>query len=60
LKKIIVFAVIMLVVILTGCSTDGATGNVVNKISDLGYAGSSDQPQKKVKITGSGHEQACN
>jgi len=61
MRKIIVLSLILVIVILAGCS-NGATGNAVsgNAIdSDFGYASGSDAPQKKVKMTGTGHERVC-
>ena len=60
MRKIIALFLVLLVFALVGCSTNGATGNFVNdQAVDNEYAEPSNSPQKKVKMTGTGHEQTC-
>jgi len=62
MKRIFLVGLLVLVLIVAGCSY-GATGNAIsgNAIdSDFEYASGPDAPQKKVKMTGTGHERVCN
>jgi len=60
MKKLIMFMVLLLLILVVGCTSYGATGNAVNR--DAAYAGydsNSGSPPITGKMTGTGHERQC-
>jgi len=60
MNKIFMLIVLLLFILVTGCSTYGATGNTVNDGAGNGWNDpNSGSQQITGKMTGTGHERQC-
>jgi len=60
MNKIIIFIVLLLLILVVGCTSYGATGNSVHgNVGSGGYDSNAAYPPITGKMTGTGHERQC-